>query len=148
MTRIIVRAAAVPTQPDGVKYHMRMQFNRRYPRFRTLCLAALLLAAPLALQGCLVAVAGAAGAGYVVGKDKRSVGTMADDSDITARIKTRYLTDGKVNVLDVAVSTYEGVVTLTGTVPSASMRNSAVELARNTKGVKSVVDKITVKPKS
>ena len=40
-----------------------------------------------------------------------------------------------------------GIVTLTGNVPSASEKRRAMELARETKGVKSVVDHLKVGPK-
>jgi osmotically-inducible protein OsmY len=67
-----------------------------------------------------------------------------DDSDIRSAVEDEFLTDATVpfNTLDVAVQ--RGVVTLTGTVDTLLARRRAVDLARAIKGVRSVVDEVTV----
>jgi hyperosmotically inducible protein len=71
-------------------------------------------------------------------------GNATSDAAITGAVKARLLGDGKTPGLKVDVDTENGVVTLSGTVANASERTRAVELARDTKGVKDVVDKLTV----
>jgi osmotically-inducible protein OsmY len=69
---------------------------------------------------------------------------VVSDAAITSAVKTRLLGDGKTPGLKVDVDTDNGIVTLKGDVPSAESRAEAVRLARSTKGVKQVVDKLTV----
>ena len=66
------------------------------------------------------------------------------DASITAAVKTKLLGDTKVGGLKIDVDTKDNVVTLTGTVKSAAERDEAIRLAKNTTGVKSVVNKLIV----
>lgn len=71
-----------------------------------------------------------------------------DDAGITAKVKSKFLGDTNVPGLKIDVDTKAGVVTLTGTVPTAAEKQRAVELAKATDGVKSVVDRIKVDKKN
>ncbi len=107
------------------------------------------LLALLVLSGCTALVVGGAGvAAYQIGKDERSASVVAKDSAITAKIKGKYTSDEIVNVFNIGVRTYEGVVTLTGTVGSIAARNRAIDLARETGGVKTVDDQIKIVDRS
>jgi osmotically-inducible protein OsmY len=66
------------------------------------------------------------------------------DASITSAVKTKFLGDPLVGGLKIDVDTKDNVVTLTGTVKSAAEKAEAVRLAKNTSGVKSVVDKLIV----
>lgn len=92
------------------------------------------------LNGCVAAVVGggAAAGGYAVAKDKGPVGQYTDDSVITSKIKTKYLADPHLQSYNISVSTLDGVVTLTGKVPTIAMRQAAIKTAATTKGVKAV----------
>jgi len=70
------------------------------------------------------------------------------DASITAAVKTKLLADTKVGGLKIDVDTKDNVVTLTGPVHSAAEKAEAVRLAKTTTGVKSVVDKLTIQPKT
>ena len=105
-----------------------------------------LVAMIFALSGCTaLVVGGAATAAYQVGKDEREPGVIASDSAITTKIKSKYAVDSVVSVFGIGVRTYEGEVTLSGTVSSDVARDVAVTLARDTGGVKSVSNQIVVK---
>ncbi len=65
-------------------------------------------------------------------------GDKIDDSWITTKVKSQLLADNDVKGLDITVETKENVVMLTGVVPSTKMRDTAIAIARNTKGVRSV----------
>src|SRR3954470_7402180 len=73
--------------------------------------------------------------------------TVMTDAEITSAVKTKLLADKTVGGLKIDVDTTDGVVTLTGPVSSAAERTEALRLARTTKGVKNVVDKLTIEPK-
>jgi osmotically-inducible protein OsmY len=70
--------------------------------------------------------------------------TVMTDAEITSAVKTKLLADKTVGGLKIDVDTSDGVVTLTGPVNTAAERNEALRLARTTKGVKHVVNKLTM----
>ncbi len=114
---------------------------------KRLMMSLLLIGALSALAGCAaLVVGGAAAGGYAVGKDERSVGEISSDATITSTINTRYVQDDLVRALDINVDTYRGVVTLYGKVRSQAAASRAVQIARNVKGVKQVVSKLSVVP--
>ena len=66
------------------------------------------------------------------------------DAEITAAVKTKLLADSTVGGLKLDVDTDHGVVTITGPVRSGQELSQALRLARNTKGVRRVVNKMTM----
>jgi len=99
----------------------------------------------LLLSGCIAVVAGGAAAGgYYVGKDERSVGEIADDAAITAKVKTLLIREKNIKSLDINVDTYRRVVTLNGKVRSRRERSRAVKLAKSVKSVEKVVSKLEI----
>ena len=66
------------------------------------------------------------------------MGSRANDSFITSKLKARYLDAGRVSPLHVKVATEAGVVYLMGVVTEQEAE-SAVEIARTTSGVRKVV---------
>jgi hyperosmotically inducible periplasmic protein len=73
------------------------------------------------------------------------VGGTMSDSALTAKIKSKMALDDNVQAHSIDVDTSGSIVTLTGVVASASERERAVGLARDTKGVTRVVDKLRVR---
>ena len=107
------------------------------------------LIALLFLSGCTAfMVGGAAAVGYQVGKDERTASVVASDSAITTKIKSKYVADSVVSVFNIGVRTWEGTVTLTGTVGSYAARDQAVLLARDTGGVVAVNNQIVIEDMS
>ena len=99
----------------------------------------------LLLSGCTaLVVGGAAAGGYQLGKDERPPSVVASDSAITSKIKGKYVADSIVSVFSISVRTYEGKVTLSGTVGSYVARDQAFDLAKSTSGVKTVTNQIVV----
>jgi hyperosmotically inducible periplasmic protein len=72
------------------------------------------------------------------------VGDVASDAMLTSSIKTKMLADSDVAALKIDVDTQNGVVTLTGNVKTAAERDEALRIARETEGVKSVVDRLKI----
>jgi len=64
------------------------------------------------------------------------------EGSLTAKIKAKMALDDTIDAKAIHVEFVKGVVTLTGTVRSSSERKRAVELARETKGVTSVMDRL------
>jgi hyperosmotically inducible protein len=71
-----------------------------------------------------------------------SLGAAITDTAITAKVKARFLEDKRLRKSDIGVTTTNGVVTLTGTAPSADAATAARELAAAVDGVKSVDNQI------
>ena len=67
------------------------------------------------------------------------------DGQITAKIKAKMALDDTVKALDVNVDTNGTTVTVTGQVGSAAQRERVLQLARETQGVKDVVDHLRVR---
>jgi hyperosmotically inducible protein len=78
------------------------------------------------------------------GETADDAGNIASDAALTTKVKTKFLADDQVSGLKIDVDSKNGVVTLTGTVRTAAEKNAAVALAKNTDGVKSVVDRLKV----
>ena len=109
----------------------------------------LIVLAGLLTSGCTaLMVGGAAVGGYQVGKDERPASVVASDSAITTKIKSKYVADSVVSVFNIGVRTYNGTVTLTGTVGSIAARNQAESIARGTKGVVAVNNLVTIEDRS
>ena len=67
-----------------------------------------------------------------------------DDGALTAKIKAKMALDDTVKALDINVDTRDGAVTLRGKVRSAAERDRALQLARETNGVRRVIDQLTI----
>lgn len=114
---------------------------------KTGALLALLLVP--SLSGCAAAVAGVAAggaAGYYVAKDERPAKQMASDAAITAKVKTKFISDKQVPAMQINVDTFYNVVTLHGDVPNADVAERAVKLAKSVKGVKAVRSQLMLVP--
>lgn len=71
-----------------------------------------------------------------------------DDSSITTKVKTALATDKDTSAIKISVTTQNGVVILTGVVPTETEKARAGEIARKIEGVKGVENNITVDPRS
>lgn len=78
-------------------------------------------------------------------ESNRTLGEAVDDAGITMRVKGKFLDDPDVKGLRIDVDTRDGVVFLTGSVASATEREKAVRLARETNGVRDVQANLTIK---
>jgi osmotically-inducible protein OsmY len=80
-------------------------------------------------------------------KDAASeVGEAVTDAWITTTLKADFVNEDTLKGSNINVDTNNHVVTLKGTVASAAGRARAVEIAKTTKGVKRVVDTLTIAP--
>lgn len=105
----------------------------------------------LSLEGCahpaaVGAAAAALGIGYYVGQDSRNTGRIIRDTNISAEINTAYFRAPDIDPLRIDIYTYNGVVTLSGKVPSQGVAQRAVQIAQCTRGVTQVISELQIVP--
>jgi hypothetical protein len=66
------------------------------------------------------------------------------DAGVTTKVKAQLAADEMVRAYNVDVDTQEHVVTLRGDVESVAVKEQAVRIARNTEGVRDVIDDLRV----
>jgi len=103
-------------------------------------------AALLALEGCVPVVVGAAVGGTVmVATDRRTTGTQVDDEFIEDKasytIRERFKGDFHVNV-----TSYNGIVLLTGEVPAEAARADVAQVVLTTPKVRAVQNELAIGP--
>ncbi len=76
---------------------------------------------------------------------QESAGEVIDDATITTRVKAAIFQDPALKVFQINVTTFKGVVQLSGFVDSALMVDHAAEVAKSVKGVKSVTNSLIIK---
>jgi osmotically-inducible protein OsmY len=105
---------------------------------------AIVTGASLLLAGCVpLLVAGAVGGTALVASDRRSVGAQADDEAIELKVGNNIGT-GYGDRVHVNVTSYNGIVLLTGEVPTENLVKSIADIARSTAKVRNVDNEITV----
>lgn len=67
------------------------------------------------------------------------------EGSLTAKIKAKMALDDTVRALSIDIDTKGSVVTLTGTVHSEAEHTKALQLARDTTGVTTVVDRLVIR---
>jgi len=75
-----------------------------------------------------------------------TVACSQTDMGITGAIKSKMAADETVKASEINVDTHDHVVTLNGTVGSQAEKDRALMIARNTRGVRSVIDDLRVGP--
>ena len=83
--------------------------------------------------------------GETVAEGANQVQRAATDAGLTAKIKSKMALDDTIKAMNIDVDTTNGIVTLNGFVPDAQGRDRALQLARETEGVVSVVDRLTIR---
>jgi hyperosmotically inducible protein len=73
-----------------------------------------------------------------------AVACSQSDAGITTKIKAKMAADDTVKAYQIDVTTQDRVVTLTGKVETATAKEQAVAIARNTEGVRDIIDHLTV----
>lgn len=76
-----------------------------------------------------------------------SMGQKVDDSAITTKVKAELLGAKNVKSTHIHVKTHGGVVSLTGTVPSAEDKTAAEDVVSNVSGVASVKNHLKIAAK-
>jgi osmotically-inducible protein OsmY len=89
-------------------------------------------------------------AGQNIKDEAEKAGTAVSDATANARIttaiKTKLIADSGLSAFKIDVDTTDGVVTLSGTVPSPEAISHAMKLAMEVEGVQQVISTLTVRP--
>ena len=88
----------------------------------------------------------AALAGWSATAQDRSAGQVIDDAALTAKVKQQLFEEDKVSAASVNVTTYRGVVQLSGFVESEEAKRSAENAAKDVEGVRSVQNQLRIAP--
>jgi osmotically-inducible protein OsmY len=102
-----------------------------------------------AMQASLLALAVALGGAQLAGcatqnENRRTAGAFIDDAALTAKVKTALARDSEVPAHNVNVTTYRGLVQLSGFVDSEAVAHKAAQVARNVEGVGEVYNDLRV----
>ena len=116
------------------------------PFIRTICAAVLLLLSG-GLSGCVGLAVGAGATAGTAALQDRGLGGAIDDTVIHGKITSAYFAND-VKFKLIAVKVHEGRVLLSGTVPKPEDRVEAVRHAWKVKGVKTVINEVTVEDDS
>jgi hyperosmotically inducible protein len=96
----------------------------------------------------LAAVMGASVVACSSTPTQQSTGQAIDDGVVTAKVKAKLIEDPVTKAHQINVETFKGNVQLSGFVESDEARNRALQLARDTEGVKKVKDALEVRKSS
>ena len=112
---------------------------------RSLALCVSVLAWALAmLAGCVpMLVVGAAGSAAMVVTDRRSAGAQLDDETIEIKVSTQANSEYG-NRIHLNVTSYNGIVLLTGEAPDQGVLASVGNIAKNTERVRGVNNEIVI----
>ena len=84
--------------------------------------------------------------GCAVVRGQETVGAYVDDAAITTQVKAKFIEDKTVDAGAIKVETLNGAVSLSGFAKSNAEKAHAERLARNTKGVRQVLNNLAVRP--
>jgi osmotically-inducible protein OsmY len=94
----------------------------------------------------VVIIAALAGLAACAGSPtQESTGEYLDDTAITTRVKSAFVSDKEVSAMNITVETFKGTVQLSGFAKNAKEADKAESIARSIKGVKGVKNDIRIK---
>ena len=117
---------------DSANESLESRIRRTGASVRTSIQLVLIVSVVLSAAGCRILRAHAGPIAYV------------GDSAINAHIEIAFVQDPRIQAREIDVRTYQGKVTLDGTVDNVTMRRAAESIARSTPGVHSVVNHLKV----
>lgn len=104
-------------------------------KIQTVGLICTMLLLLLQLSACASLVVGSGGAGD---HDPRTQAELQADAEITRQLNRAFVRDPAIPAMDIRVSTFRGVVTLSGSVQDKRIRKRVVAMAKQVAGVKRV----------
>jgi osmotically-inducible protein OsmY len=106
--------------------------------------AVLFAAAATSLTGCVPMVVAGVGAGVMVATDRRSTGAQVDDESIELKIAKAATEDHWGKGVHLNATSYNGIVLLTGEVPSTVVQDEIVQFVKSTDRVRMVENDTTI----
>ncbi|WP_414450552.1 BON domain-containing protein [Burkholderia sp. 22PA0099] len=113
---------------------------------RTTLMIALSAGLAVSLQGCVLAVVGAAASGgALIATDRRTLGTQTEDREIQLKAASQ-LRSGLPDDAHVAVTVFNRRVLLTGEVSNNASKQRAEEIVRAINNVNAIVNELALQP--
>ncbi|SAK51428.1 lipoprotein [Caballeronia pedi] len=97
----------------------------------------------LTLQGCALAVVGAAAGGTLIATDRRTLGAQTEDREIQVKALSR-INENLPDTAHVNVTVFNRRVLLTGEVPDEASKQKAEAVVRDINNVGSIVNELSV----
>jgi len=108
-------------------------------------MVAILLAGSTLLQGCGAVVATGVVTGAAVAHDRRTAGTIVDDQSIEIKVQTVFYDEPDLSEgVHINVTSYNGIVLLSGETPTEAQRRRAEERVAGIEGVRLVHNELTI----
>ena len=102
-----------------------------------------------AIQGCVGVAATGTAAGAVATQDRRTAGTIVDDGIIELKVRAAIHADEMLaNQTHVSVTSFNGIVLLTGEAPGESLRSRVVEIVQGIPKIRGVQNEIALQAPS
>ncbi len=115
--------------------------------FARCVLATILLAG--VLQGCAPVIIAGAAAGADVAHDRRTLGSIVNDTTVELKATGRLDTDPHLkNAVNISVTSVNGIVLLTGQAPTADLRDQVLATIRTIPSIRRIVNEIQIAPLS
>ena len=114
---------------------------------RALLAAGLAATLGVTLQGCVLALAGAAGSGALMATDRRTIGAQTEDREIQVKAYAQVTSD-LPDSAHVDVTVFNRQVLLTGEVPDEVTRQNAEAIVKALPNVRSVANELAIEPKT
>lgn len=103
----------------------------------------LALVVSVALQGCVPIMAVGAGAGVLMGSDRRTIGSQLEDTRIESRA-VKLIYDQYKDSVHVNVTSFNRQVLITGEVPSEADKTGVANLVNSEPNIKSISNELLV----
>lgn len=117
-------------------------------RLSPLSWLALTAFAALGLQGCELALLGAAGsAAFSIAEDRRTSGTQFDDETIQPRAQSR-VSDRFGDKVHLSVTSFNRMALLTGEAPDEATREEVGKIVLGVPGVRAITNELQISPPS
>lgn len=108
-------------------------------------LACVMALSAAVLQGCAGVVVAGGAAGASVAHDQRTAGSVVEDQAIEFKVANAIRGDQELNEQShINVTSYNGLVLLSGETPTEALRKRAEEHARNTQKVRKVYNELVL----
>lgn len=111
-------------------------------------ISALLISLSLALSACAPALVGVGTAAVAASSTEKGFSTSVADGVINTKLADKFLREDVDLVQGVSITVNEGAVLLTGIVPTQEQKITATRLAWEIKGVREVVNEVTIAQES
>ncbi len=99
------------------------------------------------LTGCPAAIVGGAATGASVAHDRRSSGVILDDQTIELKAMQLFTDHSEISQhSDISITSYNGVVLLTGEAQTAEMSRRFAQLVSRIEAVRRVVNEVEIAP--